>query len=92
MDTTFKELKMSVLSLRIDGTIAVVESITRAISDAFANNADNTKKRISSTAIASLPPAQRYKVLEIRRRLAQDAYDIDRRLDVILERILADIT
>lgn len=79
---------MSVLSLRIDGTIAVVESITRSIADAFG---DNTERRITP-GYASLSAARRDKILEIRRQIASGTYDIDSRLDVILERILTDIT
>jgi hypothetical protein len=88
MDSAFKEHKMSVLSLRIDGTIAVVESITRAVADAFD---DNLEEQISAAEIASIPAAKRKKVLEIRRQLDLDTYDIDERLDAVLERILMDI-
>jgi len=80
---------MSVLTLRKDGSIAVVENITRAIADAFD---DNLKVRISDTEITSIPPAQRKKILEIRRQLTLDAYDLDDRLDAALERILIDIS
>jgi hypothetical protein len=79
---------MEVLSLRIDGTVAVVESITKAIADAFG---DNIEEQISDAEIVSIPSAKRKKVLEIRRQLALDAYDIDERLDAVLERILMDI-
>jgi hypothetical protein len=79
---------MAVLSLRIDGTVAVVESITKAIADAFG---DNIEEQISDAEIVSIPSAKRKKVLEIRRQLALDAYDIDERLDAVLERILMDI-
>ncbi len=79
---------MSVLSLRIDGTVAVAESITRAIADAFGGNVE---EEIISAEIASISPAKRKKVLEIRRQLDLDTYDIDERLDAVLERILMDI-
>jgi hypothetical protein len=79
---------MAVLSLRIDGTVAVVESITKAIADDFG---DNIEEQISDAEIVSIPSAKRKKVLEIRRQLALDAYDIDERLDAVLERILMDI-
>jgi hypothetical protein len=80
---------MPVLTLRKDGSIAVVESITKAIADAFG---DNLEKQISDTEITSLSLVQRKKILEIRRRLALDAYDLDDRLDAVLERILIDIS
>jgi hypothetical protein len=41
--------------------------------------------------IISLPPARIVKILEIRERLALGVYDIDKRLDTVLDRILADI-
>ena len=80
---------MPVLTLRKDGSIAVVESVTRAIADTFG---DNLKGQISDTEITSIPPAKRKKILEIRRRLALDAYNLDDRLDAVLERILIDIS
>ena len=41
--------------------------------------------------IISMPPARIVKILEIRERLALGIYDIDKRLDAVLDRILADI-
>jgi hypothetical protein len=39
----------------------------------------------------SMPPARIVKILEIRERLALGVYDIDERLDTVLDRILADV-
>ena len=41
--------------------------------------------------IISKPPARIVKILEIRERLALGVYDIDKRMDAVLDRILADI-
>lgn len=41
--------------------------------------------------IASLPPARVVKILEVREQLARGAYDLDERLDAVLDRLLADI-
>ena len=41
--------------------------------------------------IAWLPQARRLKILEIRRRLARGTYDLNKRLDAVLECLLADI-
>ena len=41
--------------------------------------------------IASLPPARIVKILEVREQLAQGKYDLDERLDTVLDRLLADI-
>jgi hypothetical protein len=41
--------------------------------------------------IVSLPPARIVKIFEVRERLAEGKYDIDERLDAVLDRLLADI-
>jgi hypothetical protein len=41
--------------------------------------------------IASLPPARIVKILEVREQLARGTYDLDERLDAVLDRLLADI-
>jgi len=41
--------------------------------------------------IASLPPARIVKIFEVRYKLAQGTYDLDERLDVVVERLLKDI-
>jgi hypothetical protein len=41
--------------------------------------------------IALLPPARIVKIFEVRERLAEGKYDIDKRLDAVLDRVLADI-
>ena len=80
---------MSVLTLFRDGSIAVAESITSSIADAFS---DNTRPEITPPMLASLPKASRKKVIRLRQQLACGTYDLDERLDTVLERILADIT
>ena len=41
--------------------------------------------------VISTPPTRIVKILEIRERLALGIYDIDKRLDAVLDRLLADI-
>jgi hypothetical protein len=41
--------------------------------------------------IAWLPQARRNKILEIRKQLARGTYDLNERLDAVLDRLLADI-
>ena len=41
--------------------------------------------------IVSLPRARIVKILEIREQLARGIYDLDERLDAVLDRLLADI-
>ena len=44
-----------------------------------------------SQEIASMPLLRREKILGIREQLAQGTYDLDERLDVVLDRLLVDI-
>ena len=41
---------------------------------------------------ASPPEVRRERVIRVRRQLARGTYDLDGRLDAVLERILTDIT
>jgi len=78
---------MSVLTLFTDGSIAISESITSSIAYAFGNK----RPEITTPMIASLPKVRRNKVLRLRQQLANGTYDLDERLDAVLERILMDI-
>ena len=42
--------------------------------------------------IASLPEVRREKVLDVRRQLTEGKYDLDERLDVALDKVLAYLT
>lgn len=42
--------------------------------------------------IASLPEIRRKKVLELRRQLTQGKYDLNERLDIVLDKVLEDLT
>jgi anti-sigma28 factor (negative regulator of flagellin synthesis) len=79
---------MSVLNLFTDGSIMFGESITSTIADAFGNKRPET----TIPGIASLPKVRRKKVIRLRQQLANGKYDLDERLDAVLERILMDIT
>ncbi|MGD0077725.1 MAG: hypothetical protein ABSB91_03750 [Sedimentisphaerales bacterium] len=76
---------MSILTLRMDGSLAVAESITTAIADAFG---DNIRPEITPPMIAN---ARIKKIIRLRQQLANGTYDLDERLDAVLERILMDI-
>jgi hypothetical protein len=80
---------MSVLTLFADGSTAVGESITRSIAYAFG---DNIRPEITPPMIPSLTKVRRKKILRVRQQLAHGTYDLDERLDAVLERILIDIT
>jgi hypothetical protein len=79
---------MSVLTLFADGSTAVGESITSSIAYAFGNKLPE----ITPPMIASLPKVRRKKILRLRQQLAHGSYDLDERLDAVLDRILMDIT
>ena len=64
------------------------ESLTSTITDTFGNK----RRETTSPMIASLPKARRKKILRLRQQLAHGTYDLDERLDAVLDRILTDIT
>ena len=78
---------MSVLTLFTDGSIAVSESITISIADVFGNK----RPEITPPMIASLPKVRRKMISRVRQQLAHGTYDINERLDAVLDRILVDI-
>jgi hypothetical protein len=41
--------------------------------------------------IHPLPPIRKKKILEIRRQLSKDGYNIDKRLDAVLDRLLENL-
>ena len=55
-------------------------------------NINNTPIGQVLKKIAALPEVRQEKVLDVRRQLTEGKYDLNRRLDVVLERVLADLT
>jgi hypothetical protein len=80
---------MSGLVLERDGTVRVIYSITSTIDDPFG---DNVRPEITPPMIASSPKVRRNKIIRVRQQLANGTYDLDERLDAVLDRILMDIT
>ena len=80
---------MSVLTLCTDVSTAAGKSIMGIIADDFG---DDMRPEITPPMIASLPKARRKMILRVRQQLAHGTYDLDERLDAVLERILMDIT
>ncbi|MHC4156202.1 MAG: flagellar biosynthesis anti-sigma factor FlgM [Planctomycetota bacterium] len=54
-------------------------------------NINNTPIGQVLKKIASLPEVRQEKVLDVRRRLTQGKYDLSGRLDIVLDRVLADL-
>jgi hypothetical protein len=83
---------MSGLVLERDGTVGVIYDITGSFDDPFD---DNYRPQITPPTVEEVVLPQkirRVKVLRVRQQLACGTYDLDDRIDAILERILADIT
>lgn len=55
-------------------------------------NINNTPIGQVLKRIASLPEVRREKVLDVRRQLTAGKYDLNRRLDVALDRVLEELT
>jgi hypothetical protein len=57
-------------------------------------NHNNSQGRITTSAlqnIHSMPPIRKTKILDVRQQLAEGTYDIDKRLNTVLDRLLEDI-
>jgi hypothetical protein len=87
-----KEHKMLVLTGYEDGLTAVGESIESTIAEAFGRRIKPEMTPPMLHEIASLPPARMVKIFEVSYKLAQGTYDLDERLDAVLDRLLEDIT
>ena len=79
---------MTVLTFRRDGTIMIGEDILSSIAEAFGR-----KNRLGKTEaeIATLPEVRREKIIRVRRQIDHGKYDLDERIDAVLEDILSDI-
>jgi hypothetical protein len=85
------EHEMKVLTGCKDGAAAVGESTGSTIIDAYESN-----KRLEITPsmkrkVASLSQVSIEKVIGVWAQIAQGTYDLDKRLDAVLDRILKDI-
>ena len=56
------------------------------------DNMNTTPIGLVLKKIASLPECRRKRVLEVRRQLTDGEYDLNERLDVVLERVLEDLS
>jgi hypothetical protein len=80
---------MSGLNLCTDGSNAAGKRIKDIFDEIFG---DNQRTQIYIPGIASLPKDRGKRVIRVRHQLAHGTYDIDERLDAVLDRILTDIT
>jgi len=80
---------MSVINLCTDSSNSAGKSIKDIFNEVFGNN---DQQEVTIPRIVSLAKDRRKMVLRVRQQLAHGTYDIDERLDAVLERILMDIT
>ena len=81
---------MSVLSLQKDTSTAIAEN-TEIFSD-WGDRIHRINIAMALEKIHSLPSVRRKKILEVRRKLVEGRYNLERRLDVALDRLLEDLT
>jgi hypothetical protein len=79
---------MSVLNLCTDKSNTACKRIKDIFDEIFG---DNQRPEITSPIIASLPMVRRKKIIRLRQQLVCGTYDLDERLDAVLDRILMDI-
>jgi hypothetical protein len=63
-----------------------------AVMEQILENIQNTPLGVVLKKIASLPEVRREKVLQVRRQLTLGRYDLTKRLDQALEKVLDDLT
>ena len=83
---------MSVLGRQKDGTTVVVNNTEIPLSEGVVNKA---RERITAPAMQntlSLPQIREKKVFAIKQQLAESTYELDKRLDAVLERLLVAVT
>jgi hypothetical protein len=71
---------------------AIAESAEVALNQGAGNRARGEIIAPGLQDIASLPPLRRERVLAVRQQLAQGTYDLDERLDIVVDRLLTDLT
>lgn len=79
---------MTVLTISRDGSITAGKSILSSIANAFSVKNRSAK---AEPEIKTLPNARNRKVVRIRKQLDSNTYNLDERLDAVLERILMDV-
>jgi anti-sigma28 factor (negative regulator of flagellin synthesis) len=88
----FKESKMSILSRRKDESAAIIENTEIPLSEGTGNK---DRERMTAPTLQnspSLPKVREKKVFAIKQQLAESTYELDKRLDAVLERLLVAVT
>jgi hypothetical protein len=82
---------MSVLSRQNAESAAIAENTNNLLSEGSDNKDQCTIIALALRKIASLPRVRKDKVLAVRKQLAEGIYDLDQRLDAVLDSLLAAI-
>jgi hypothetical protein len=82
---------MAALSQQNDGAAVQAENADLSLDLIVSNNTRARIAALASKKIHSLPPIRKKKILEIRRQLSKDRYDVDVRLNAALDRLLEEI-
>jgi hypothetical protein len=82
---------MPVLSRQNAESAAIAENTNNLLSEGSDNKDQCTIIALALRKIASLPRVRKDKVLAVRKQLAEGIYDLDQRLDAVLDSLLAAI-
>jgi len=83
---------MSVLSRQKDGVAAIVEKKENFLSEIAGNEARWQIAAPVFQDIPSRPPVRKDKVLAVRQQLAEGRYDLDERMNAVVESLLVVVT
>jgi hypothetical protein len=79
---------MSVLSRQKNGTAVIVRNTKIPLCEGVGNRARGRITALATQNTSSLPRTHKKKVLAVRQQLAEGRYDLDKRLDATLDRLL----
>jgi hypothetical protein len=79
---------MSVLSLGTNKSDTAAKTIKDIFDEVFGSS---HRSELDIPGIASLPKDRRNKVVMVRRQIARGTYDIDERIDSVIEDVLMDL-
>jgi hypothetical protein len=82
---------MSVLSQPKGGSTAIAENSEISLYWDAGSRVQEGILALALQIIHSLPSVRREKILEVRRLLLEDGYDLEERLDIALDRLLEDM-
>jgi hypothetical protein len=82
---------MSDLNQQNNKSTVITESKNLNLDRDFVNKSQDRINASTLEKIHFLPPVRKKKILNVRQQLSKGVYDIDKRLNTVLDRILEDI-